>query len=276
MTAVDGTVLDLLALAEEVAAAAAATAHRMRSAAITQVDTKSTATDVVTAADKAVEQQIINNILRVRRDDAFLGEEFGGTGQDGVPPAAPGQVRWIVDPIDGTVNYLYGLPQYAVSIAAEQDGEVLAGVVHNAATGAVWTAAKGHGSWRDGRRLTGSAVTELSQALVATGFAYAATRRAHQGRVIAGLLPVIRDIRRMGAAALDLCAAAEGQVDAYFEKGLAPWDLAAGGLIAREAGLLVTGLSGRGPGPDLVLAAPPALHASLHAALVELDADGGP
>ncbi len=111
--------------------------------------------------------------------------------------------------------------------------------------------------------------------MVATGFAYLAERRAHQGRVVAALLPQIRDIRRLGAASLDLCAAAEGTVDAYFEKGLAAWDLAAGGLIAREAGLLVTGLSGVDPGPDLVLAAPPAIHGPLHDLLVRLDAAGG-
>ncbi len=265
-------VLDLLALARQVAANAAATAARMRTEAITDVDTKSTATDVVTAADKAVEKQILADLLTARPDDEVLGEEYGGT----TVPAAAGRVRWIVDPIDGTVNYLYGLPQYAVSIAAEVDGEAVAGVVHNAATGAVWTAAKGHGAWRDGRQLSGSTATELAQTLVATGFAYAAERRAHQGRVIAQLLPQVRDIRRMGSAALDLCAVAEGTIDVYFEKGLAAWDLAAGGLIASEAGLLVTGLSGRPPGPDLVLAAPAALHRLLHDVLVELDADGGP
>lgn len=263
--------LELLELATRIAADAAATAHRMRTEAITEVDTKSTLTDVVTAADRAVERQVIADLRRVRPGDAILGEEFGDNGS-----AEPGRVRWVVDPIDGTVNYLYGLPQYAVSLAAEVDGEAIAGVVHNAATGAVWTAAKGHGAWHDSRRLSGSQRTELSQAMVATGFGYAAARRAHQGRVVAALLPQIRDIRRMGAAALDLCAAAQGTVDAYYEKGLAAWDLAAGGLIAREAGLLVTGLSGAAPGPDLVLAAPPALYGPLHDALVELDAAGGP
>jgi myo-inositol-1(or 4)-monophosphatase len=271
MTDVAVNELDLLALAQQVAANAAATAYRMRSEAITKIDTKSTATDVVTAADKAVEKQIVAELLHARPYDEVLGEEYGGTG---TPEGA--EVRWIVDPIDGTVNYLYGLPQYAVSIAAEVDGVAVAGVVRNAATGVVWTAAKGHGAWREGARLIGSAETRMAQALVATGFAYAADRRAHQGRVVAALLPQIRDIRRFGSAALDLCAAAEGQVDAYYEKGLAPWDLAAGGLIAREAGLLVTGLRGRGPGPDLVVAAPPMLHERLHAALAELDADGGP
>ncbi|WP_212832869.1 inositol monophosphatase family protein [Catellatospora sp. TT07R-123] len=261
---------ELLDIAVQVAADAAVTAVRMRSEAITQVGTKSTITDVVTAADRAVEQQVVAALAARRPGDTVLGEEFGGAS------VSAGGVRWIVDPIDGTVNYLYGLPQYAVSIAAEVDGEVVAGVVHNAATGQVWTAARGRGAWHQGRRLGGSAATELPVALVGTGFAYARERRAYQAAVVAELLPRVRDIRRLGAASLDLCAAADGQLDAYYEKGLAEWDLAAGGLIAREAGLLVTGLSGRAAGPDMVLAAPPALHGPLHDLLVELAADSGP
>ncbi|WP_230686856.1 inositol monophosphatase family protein [Catellatospora vulcania] len=263
--------LELLDIAVQVAADAADTARRMRNEAINDVGTKSTATDVVTAADRAVEQQVIAALAARRPGDTVLGEEFGGAGI-----AEQGAVRWIVDPIDGTVNYLYGLPQYAVSIAAEVDGEVVAGVVRNAATGETWTAARGHGAWRDGRRLTGSPATELALSLVGTGFGYARERRVHQAAVVAQVLPLVRDIRRMGAAALDLCAAAEGLLDAYYEKGLAEWDMAAGGLIAREAGLLVTGLSGRPAGGDMVLAAPPALHAPLDALLSELVADGGP
>src|SRR5207248_3963665 len=130
------------------------------------------------------------------------GAEAGGR-------AGVGAVRWILDPIDGTVNYLYGLPQYAVSLAAEADGVVVAGVVINAATGEEWTATRGGGAYRAGRRLGGSDVTELGQTLLATGFGYAADRRAHQAAVIARVLPLVRDIRRFGAAALDLCFAAE-------------------------------------------------------------------
>jgi myo-inositol-1(or 4)-monophosphatase len=271
MTGVGVSELELLDLAIRIAADAAVTASRTRAAAITEVDTKSTLTDVVTAADREVERQVVAALHEARPGRCRAGEEYGDNGL-----ARAGQVRWIVDPIDGTVNYLYGLPQYAVSLGAEVDGEVVAGVVHNPATGAVWTAAKGHGAFRDGRRLRASRVTDLSQTLVATGFAYLAARRAHQGRVVAALLPRVRDIRRMGAASLDLCAVAEGMVDAYYEKGLAAWDLAAGGLIAREAGVLVTGLSGAAPGPDLVLAAPPAIHGPLHDLLVDLDAAGGP
>lgn len=263
--------LELLDIAVQVAADAADTARRMRNEAINDVGTKSTATDVVTAADRAVEQQVIAALAARRPGDTVLGEEFGGA-----VIAGDGGVRWIVDPIDGTVNYLYGLAQYAVSIAAEVDGQVVAGVVRNAATADTWTAARGHGAWRDGRRLTGSPATELALSLVGTGFGYARERRAHQAAVVAQVLPKVRDIRRMGAAALDLCAAAEGMLDAYYEKGLAEWDLAAGGLIAREAGLLVTGLSGRPAGGQMVLAAPAALHAALDALLTDLDADGGP
>jgi myo-inositol-1(or 4)-monophosphatase len=182
----------------------------------------------------------------------------------------------VVDPIDGTVNYVYGLPHYAVSIAAEVDGRAVAGVVRDAASGEEWTAMRGHGAWRDGSRLACSQVAELGQALVATGFGYDAARRAHQASVLPTLLPRVRDIRRFGAASIDLCFVAEGRVDAYFEKGLNVWDHAAGGLVAMEAGVWVTGLRGAPPGPAMVLAAPPALHGPLHALLVELDADGGP
>lgn len=263
--------LELLEIAVPIAAGAAATARRMRAEGVTGLDTKSTATDVVTAADRQVEREIVQALRELRPHDAVLGEESGGSGA----AAEGGGVRWVIDPIDGTVNYLYGIEQYAVSIAAEVDGEVLAGVVHNAATGKVWTAAKGHGAWRgtpgQGRRLSGSTRTELGQALVATGFAYSAERRAQQGLVVAGVLPKVRDIRRIGSAAIDLCAAGEGVVDAFYEKGLNPWDLAAGGLIAREAGLLVTGLNGAPAGPDMALAAPPALHPALHDLLAGLE-----
>src|SRR6266545_4522133 len=216
----------LLAVAVEVVRAAAQLVHDLREHGVSGVATKSTVTDVVTEADKATER-FVRDALRARRPgDTVLGEEAGES-------IGTGQVRWIVDPIDGTVNYLYGLPQYAVSLAAEVDGEVVAGVVRNAANGEEWTATRGGGAYRAGRRLRGS-------------------------------------------AALDLCFAAEGRVDAYYEKGLNLWDHAAGALIAAEAGLLVTGLGGAAPGPDLVLAAPPGIHAALHATLVALDAAGGP
>ncbi|MFY1684417.1 inositol monophosphatase family protein [Micromonospora sp. WMMD730] len=270
MTGSTPTARELLGIAVEVAREAADTAARMRAEGVSVAATKSTATDVVTAADRAVERQVVAALRAARPADVVYGEEYGGAeaGADGV--------RWIVDPIDGTVNYLYGLPYCAVSLAAEVGGRVVAGVVRNVATGEEWTATAGGGAWRDGQRLRCSTETELGQALVATGFGYDAGRRRHQARVVAELIGDVRDIRRMGAAALDLCLAAEGRLDAYYEKGLAAWDLAAGGLVAAEAGLRVTGLNGRPAGPDLVIAAPPALFTPLHTRLAALDASGGP
>lgn len=261
---------ELLGLAVTIAREAATLARAMRDAGVDPVATKSTLTDVVTAADRAVERQVREAIRAARPGDVVLGEEYGGT------EAAAGAVRWILDPIDGTVNYLYDLPQYAVSLAAEVDGVVVAGVVINAATGREWTAVLGGGAFAGERRLSGSGQTDLRQALVGTGFGYAAERRLHQAAVLAGLIGEIRDVRRFGAAAIDLCLAAEGSLDAYYEKGLNAWDHAAGGLIAAEAGLLVTGLAGAPAGPDMVVAAPPALHKGLHDRLVSLDAEKGP
>lgn len=269
MTEVDAG--ELLAVAVSTAREAAELVARRRREGIGEVSTKSTATDPVTAVDKAAEELIRDLLQDKRPGDSFLGEEYGDTAG-----ASSSTVRWVVDPIDGTVNYVYGIPQYSVSIAAQIDGVSVAGVVRNAATGEEWTAVRGGGAWRDGQRLSGSRVTELSSALIGTGFGYAPQRRLHQARVIAALIGQVRDIRRFGAASLDLCFAAEGRVDAYFEKGLAAWDHAAGGLVAAEAGLLVTGLRGAGPSPTMVVAAPPALHGALHDLLVELDADGGP
>jgi myo-inositol-1(or 4)-monophosphatase len=263
------TAQELLAVAVEVTRSAARLAAELRTHGVSGVATKSTATDVVTAADKATERYVRDALRERRPGDVVLGEE---TGQS----SGTGAVRWILDPIDGTVNYLYGIPQYAVSLAAELDGVVVAGVVRDVVSGEEWTATRGGGAHRSGYRLTGSPVTDLGQALIATGFGYAADRRAHQAAVLARLMPSIRDIRRFGSAALDLCWAAEGRVDAYFEKGLNLWDHAAGGLVAAEAGLLVTGLRGAPPGPDLVLAAPPGIHRTLHDALVSFDASGGP
>lgn len=273
-----GDPAELLRVAVEVAREAAELVRERRRDGVSDVRTKSTDTDLVTAADKAAERLIIDRLREHRPADAVMGEESGEhEGRpDGSGRTHGSGVRWIVDPIDGTVNYVYGLPQYAVSIAAEVHGVAAAGVVRNAATGDEWTATRGGGAWRSGRRLTGSAETVLGQALVATGFSYDPARRAYQARVLAEVLPRVRDIRRFGAASLDLCAAAEGRVDAYYEKGLGEWDHAAGGLIAAEAGLIVSGLRGAPPGPRLVLAAPPALHGPLHDRLVDLAADGGP
>jgi myo-inositol-1(or 4)-monophosphatase len=264
---------DLLVLASAVAAAGAELALEKRKEFITRVRTKSTATDVVTAADIAVERQIVDALRAARPDDAILGEESGVSDPAG---RSRGRVRWILDPIDGTVNYLYGIPQYAVSLAAEIDGEIVAGVVRNIPTGEEFTAIRGAGAHSGGRRLSGSSVAELSQTLVATGFGYDAERRTYQAMILGSVLGRVRDIRRMGACSLDLCAVAAGTVDAYYERGLGAWDWAAGQLIAREAGVIVSGLHG-GPATDqFVLAAPPAIHRELHDVLSDLKADAGP
>jgi len=260
---------DLLVLAREAVAGGAALASRRRAELVTDVRTKSTETDVVTAADLAVEAHVIGALRAVRPGDAFISEESGADG-------AEGPVRWILDPIDGTVNYLYGLPYAAVSLAAVVDGELVAAVVRNVDSGEEWTAVRGGGAFHDGRPIHGSVATELGLSLVATGFGYDAGRRAHQAAVMAGLLPRIRDIRRLGAGALDLCHAASGMVDAYFEKGLNRWDWSAGQLVAEEAGLIVSGLRGAPASERFVLAAPPRIHGALHDALVALDADQGP
>jgi len=253
----------LLDLAVDLVRRAGALVRDGRAEGLAQIGSKSTPTDLVTAMDRASERLVVDGLLAARPDDAVLGEEGGAQrGRSGV--------RWLLDPIDGTVNYVYGLRQYAVSLAAEVDGEVVAGVVLNPETGEEWTAVRGRGAWRDGRRLTGPRTSSVDQALVGTGFGYDARQRATQAVVVAALLPEVRDIRRLGSAALDLCFVAEGRLDAFYESGLNPWDSAAGGLVAEEAGVLVTGLRGEAPGPAMTLAAPPALHGPLHDRLVEL------
>jgi myo-inositol-1(or 4)-monophosphatase len=263
--AVDPT--ELLSLAREAVSRAAILVASTRWQALGQVDSKSTPTDPVTAADRAAERLVVDTILDARPDDGVLGEE-------GAERHGTSGVRWVLDPIDGTVNFLYGIPAYAVSLAAEVDGRTMVGVVRNVVTTEEWTAVRGEGAYSGETRLGGSAVTRLDRALVGTGFAYDPERRRQQARVLLDVVPRVRDIRRIGSAALDLCAVAEGRLDAYYEWGLSPWDLAAGELIAAEAGVLVTGLRGRPAGQPMTLAAPPALHGALHDVLAELDADG--
>jgi myo-inositol-1(or 4)-monophosphatase len=170
----------------------------------------------------------------------------------------------VVDPIDGTVNFLYGLPAYAVSIAAEVDGATVAGVVLNVATGELFTAVRGRGAWLTAPgavavQLHGSAPASLEQTLVATGFGYRVEQRRTQGAVVAQVLPEVRDIRRYGCASLDLCAAAAGRVDAYYELDLKPWDHAAGALVAAEAGLVVSGTADRPFAEPMAVAAAPTI-----------------
>lgn len=251
---------ELLAAAVDIASEAGALARSLQTAALNDIDTKSTPTDIVTAADKAVEEHIRTRLRARYPHDAIVGEEAGlETGKEA-------GLTWIIDPIDGTVNYVYAGRGYAVSLAVYDGSRAIAGVVYEPVAEDLFCALAGEGAWRgrlrDGHRLTGSTATQLDQALVATGFSYDAADRARQATVLAGVLPHVRDIRRYGAAALDLSYAAAGVVDAYYESGLQPWDSAAGALIAREAGLTVTELD-LDPGRPTLVAAPTALHAQL-------------
>ncbi len=294
---------DLLALAADAAAAAARLlADQGAQSRPEVVETKSSLTDVVTEMDRRAEALITERIRAERPGDAILGEEGGETrgarGPDkdlGEDPDEPGDpsapvVRWIVDPLDGTVNYLYGLADWAVSIAAEVAGTIVAGVVAVPLHGETFTAIRGQGAWlhstADRASATGEASAPggrgaaglrcnrdvpLGQALVGTGFGYLPGRRRVQGEVVAALLPQIRDIRRGGSASVDLCMVAAGRLDAFYERGLNYWDYAAGGLIAEEAGARVTGLEGRPAGPSMTVAAGPGLYEELAAFLAALD-----
>lgn len=235
-----------------------------------EVRSKGSATDPVTAADHASEARLVDLLRDLRPDDGRLGEEGadrrGSTG-----------LRWVLDPLDGTVNYTYGLPAWTVSVAVEHEGDdgwqAIAGAVHHPPSAQTYVAWKGGGAWLGGRRLAVNDPVEAPMALVATGFAYAASRRAQQAATVARLLPQVRDIRRIGSAALDLCRVASGHVDAYYEDPVRRWDMAAGALIAREAGAHVT-VTPRPPdasGEEAlgVLAAGPALHPRLMALVAD-------
>lgn len=244
----------LLALARDAAAEAGEFVRERAAAARERVTTKSTPTDMVTEVDHAAEALIVARLMSARPDDAILGEE-------GANHAGASGVRWLIDPLDGTTSYIYGYPAYSVSIAAEFEGEAVAGAVYDAAHGALYSAAKGEGAFRDGRAIHVSGETRLGHALTGTGFGYDPERRAMQATLLGRVLPRIRDIRRGGSAALDLCWVAAGHLDAYFEQGLNEWDMAAGLLIAREAG----GATGwaESLAPPAVIAANPALFGPL-------------
>lgn len=278
----DPLYVELLKVAKDAAAAAVELIHTNRPASF-RIDEKSTATDHVTEMDTASERLIRTVIAKARPTDLVVGEEDQPSqGGAGVPQSGSGPhvspVTWWVDPIDGTTNYVYDHPGYNVSIAAEIEGRTVAAVVADPTHGRVYSATLGGGSFCDDRRLllatptAASADALLATALVATGFGYSAERRAAQGKVVAELLPQIRDIRRMGAAALDLCSVASGRVDAYYEVGLAMWDLAAGELIATEAGARVGTIDGGPARPSSVLAAHPMLFEPLQALLFRLGA----
>jgi myo-inositol-1(or 4)-monophosphatase len=252
--------------AVRVAGEAAALVVRTRAVGVADVSTKSSATDVVTGSDRASERLIRERLAESWPGVPVIGEEEGGTS----PEAG---LSWVVDPIDGTVNFLYDYPWYGVSVAAQVDGVSVAGAIVEPATGRVWSASRGQGADRDGTPLRVSAATRLDLALVATGFNYSMERRARQAAVWARMLPRVRDIRRAGASSLDLCAVAAGWVDGYLEHGLHRWDWAAGALIAEEAGAVVRlpcdGPDGDGLGADAVLVAAPGIAEALHGALAE-------
>ncbi len=232
---------------------------------------KSSLEDIVTQVDLDAEQLLRDRIAALRPDDAVLGEE--GDDVEGTSG-----ITWVLDPIDGTVNFLYGLPHFCVSVAAVRGAPKpgqwtqLAGAIAEAGDGPLWTAAAGVGAWRDGVPLAPRRPSALSQTLVATGFQYLPERRVVQGEVAARLMASVRDIRRLGSCALDLCYAAAGEVDAYYEHGLNAWDFAAGSLIAREVGLRVEGFDGAAADEKFLLAAPPGTFEELHAALLDAGA----
>ena len=262
---------ELLELAVATAREAASLVARGRATAGEQVDVKSSPVDMVTAVDRATEELVVGRLLGARPGDGLLGEEGGER-------AGTTRVRWIVDPIDGTTNFVYGVPAYAVSIAAEVHGRVRAGAVLNAATGELFTATLGGGArlsapGREPVTLRCSSPASLEQSLVATGFGYRVEQRRAQGAVVARLLPEVRDIRRIGSAALDLCFLAAGRVDAYYEAHLNPWDYSAGCLVAAEAGAVVTGLPGHPFGDPLGIAAAPSVAEPFVALLDRLHRD---
>ena len=257
----------LLALATSIAQQAGELAMRRRSEGVTVAASKSSMEDIVTVADREAEDLIRAMLAEARPDDGILGEE-----RDSV--AGTSGLTWVVDPIDGTVNYLYDIRQYAVSIAVVE-GEpeaakwsALAGVVFNPSLDECFSAEAGHGATLNGVPIRVAPPVDLSQALIGTGFGYHAERRVEQAKVLVELVAHIRDIRRQGSAALDLCGVAMGRLNGYFERGLQPWDHAAGALIAAEAGARVSGLRGEQASDRFMLAAEPGLAAALEHVLI--------
>lgn len=257
----------LLDLARDIAVRASEFTLTARRAGVSVAATKSSSVDIVTAVDRDTETLIRSLILDARPDDGIVGEE------DATHVGTSG-IDWVVDPIDGTVNFLYGIPAWAVSIAVVEGanaggvgGTTIAGVVVNPVTGELFEATAGGGARLAGRELTVNPTVALESALVGTGFAYVAERRREQAAVLLELLPKVRDIRRIGSAALDLCALAAGRLDAFYERGLNAWDHAAGALVAREAGARIGGPGGGRENGELLVAAAPGLYDELAEAL---------
>jgi myo-inositol-1(or 4)-monophosphatase len=230
------------------------------------IESKSTPTDAVTVMDRAAEKVVLDGLRERRPGDRVVAEESGDSRPGS--SARGSAVVWYVDPLDGTVNYLYGLPPYAVSIAAFVNGEPAAGAVYDVSCDEMFLGLAGGGATCNGAPLQCRSQPDPALALVATGFGYDSAFRAAQADVLRVLLPQVRDIRRAGSAALDLCSVAAGRVDAYYEAGMHTWDWAAGALIAREAGARVDGLAGRPTGEGVTLAANPALFVAMHDLLI--------
>ena len=252
---------ELLALAEPLALEVADHLRTSLDGDGPAVSSKSTPTDLVTELDTWAEAHITERLLAARPDDAIQGEE-------GANVAGTSGVTWCVDPIDGTVYFVHGIPGFCVSIAAQVDGRSIAAVVASPLHGEVFTATLGGGAFLDGRPIRCAQPVSLARSVVATGFGYDPARRTRQAEVVAAVIGQIADVRRFGAAAIDLCWVACGRVDGYWEVGLNPWDHAAGALIAREAGAVVTGIAeGTEPSERFTLAAPPEVWADLAALL---------
>lgn len=237
-----------------------------------QVQTKSTATDVVTEMDQRAEAFLVTELTKLCPQDSILGEE-------GANKAGSSGKQWVIDPLDGTVNYLHNLPHWCVSIGLVEESSRagIAGVVYLPETGQMYISSRGLGAWEltanSHRKLQTSTCTDLSQALIATGFGYSVPRRVGQARVLNAVLPQIADIRRMGSCAIDLCYLADGIFDGYYERGVLPWDHAAGGLIAREAGAIVGGINGDLESEEIMVAATPGIHDQLVSILKINNAD---
>ena len=262
---------ELLEIARSTALAAGELIVRRRREGVEIAASKSSSVDIVTHTDRESEALIRGLLAEARPGDGFFGEESDATSSET-------GLHWIVDPIDGTVNFLYGIPHYAVSIGVVEGSPdpltwtALAGCVVNPAVGEVFTASAGGGAFLNGTAIEVAPAVSLEQTLLGTGFAYDSDMRGRQGAAIAQLLPLVRDIRRGGTASLDLCYVAMGRLNAYFERTLSPWDHAAGALIAREAGARVTGRAGAAPSREFILAAAPELAELLEAKLNELGA----
>jgi myo-inositol-1(or 4)-monophosphatase len=247
---------ELLELATRLAREAGTLALTARRSSMLERVTKSSTTDLVTQHDRAAEALIVERLVAQRPADAIVGEE--GAKRDGTSGYA-----WFLDPIDGTTNFVYDLPSWSTSVAVAYRGAMVAGAVYVPVADELFAARLGGGATLDGRPIRCSGETDLSLALVATGFAYLPLVRVEQATMVAGLIAEIRDVRRSGSAAVDLCRAAAGRVDAYLEEHLNSWDAAAGELIAREAGCVTSDFDGGPADPSNIVAATPGIHAAL-------------